>query len=378
MNNNFRTLLDALTEADKEDINEIAPLVAAGAAIGGRMAAKAGAGAIGKLAGKVAGGAVAKKASDTLFDEDVEQMYIVKAKSPFWKTMHYVKLEGGANIMKGHIKHASPMSEKHAQQIADGVEGGPNKWVAEIEPHNELDEAGTNINRMQVKIKKVLAKNNLILDDTIIAGVTPDDEPGGWYVKLKDDPNDEDYVFAFVNIKTGFAILVSDSLAGFHDDELGEGLADTMVTHKGHSKEDIKSFYDKWIDKKVQRIYRGKGIGPILTVVHAQEVMGDVLELSNGDIVHPSRVIVVDDLEEGFFTPEFAGDVTYVKSFSRNPLRDEGRESVDELPQGAKKIGKNLWSHNRFFYNRSNKMAEDVDSDVYESLEMLYNKLDDK
>lgn len=72
---------------------------------------------------------------DETIREDGEQ-YIVKAKSPFWKTVHYPNLDDPrAVVMKKHIKYATPMSQERAEALAADIEGGANKWKTKVVPH---------------------------------------------------------------------------------------------------------------------------------------------------------------------------------------------------------------------------------------------------
>lgn len=103
--------------------------------------------------------------------------YIVKMKSPFWKTHHYVNLDDPrAQVAKKHPKHATPMSQEKAQKVAKDWKGGANKWETEVVMKEEADfkvsveglpqmfVKGENPADVKNNLRKVLKNPDLIKD----------------------------------------------------------------------------------------------------------------------------------------------------------------------------------------------------------------------
>lgn len=69
-----------------------------------------------------------------------ESSYIVKLKSPFFKTHHYVNLDDPrAQLAKRHPKHATAMTIDKAEKVAKDWKGGPNKWESEVVMKEEAE-----------------------------------------------------------------------------------------------------------------------------------------------------------------------------------------------------------------------------------------------
>ncbi len=108
---------------------------------------------------------------------EAEANYIVKMKSPFWKTHHYVNLDDPrAQVSKKHPKHATPMSLEKAQKVAKDWKGGPNKYETEVIMKEEADfkvsieglpqifVKGENPSDVKNNLRKVLKNPGLIND----------------------------------------------------------------------------------------------------------------------------------------------------------------------------------------------------------------------